>query len=142
MSDFTTRESEILTEFSHLKNWEDKYKKIIAWGKEIEKYPEDLYQEKFLVKGCQSQVWMNAKMENDKMIILADSDALIVKGLVSLLVKIYSGLTPHEILSHPPEFVNKLGFAQYLSPSRANGFSSMIKQIVLYATAFKALSKQ
>lgn len=141
MSNFKERENLIIADFENQKTWEDKYKKIINLGKELPTSPPDLHQEKFLIKGCQSQVWLKAELCEGKVILFADSDALIVKGLVAILVKLYSGLNADEILTNPPDFISKLGFSQHLSPSRANGFSSMIKQIFLYATAFKALSK-
>ncbi|MEM7646137.1 MAG: SufE family protein [Pseudomonadota bacterium] len=132
------RQQEIIDEFNQLKSWEDRYKQIIKIGKGLEKLPEDLYQEKFLVKGCQSQVWLHAhKNEQGQMILQADSDAMIVKGLVALLLRAYSGLTPQEVLEAPPEFIQQLGFQESLSPSRANGLLSMIKQIMLYAQAFQ-----
>ncbi|MCB0378675.1 MAG: SufE family protein [Bdellovibrionales bacterium] len=138
MTESQKRQKTLVDEFSQCKDWESRYKKIIAMGKSLEKLDESLYQEKFLVKGCQSQVWLHAHLDSHgKVILQADSDALIVKGLVSLLLNIYSGLTPDEILSTSPDFIKELGFQKHLSPSRANGFLSMIKQIMLYAQAFK-----
>ena len=115
------RQQAIIEEFSQLSGWEERYKNIM----------------KFLVKGCQSQVWMHAHLNDDKKMILeGDSDAMIVKGLVALLLRAYSGLTPQEILKSSPKFIEELGFKDHLSPSRANGFLSMLKQIHLYAQAF------
>ena len=112
-------------------------------GKELPPLPEDYYDSKFLVKGCQSQVWLHASLnENGEMIIQADSDALIVKGLVALLIKVYSGLTPDKILKQPPQFIEELGFGQFLSPSRANGFLSMISDNVFVATVYIGEVKQ
>lgn len=131
------RQESIVAEFQKIQGWEDRYKKIIQIGKELPPFPGELYQDKFLVKGCQSQVWMHASVdEQGQMFIQADSDALIVKGLVALLLKVYSGLKPQEILKSPPIFIEKLGFKDYLSPNRTNGFLSMVKQIMLYAQAF------
>ncbi len=137
MESIEARQSAIVKEFSQMKSWEDRYKKIIAMGKELPEQDPTFYDDKFLVKGCQSRVWLHASLENGKVVLKADSDAMIVKGLVSILLKVYSGLTPTEILSTPPTFIEELGFKSYLSPSRANGFLSMTKQIMLYATAFK-----
>lgn len=131
------RQAEIVNEFSQIKSWEDRYKKIIAMGKDLPAQEESFYDDKFLVKGCQSRVWLHAELNNGRVILKADSDAMIVKGLVSILLKVYSGLTPKEILTTPPNFIEELGFKNYLSPSRANGFLSMIKQIMLYAQAFQ-----
>jgi cysteine desulfuration protein SufE len=105
-------------------------------------FPEQLRTEQNIVKGCQSQVWLSAELNDQgQMILHGDSDALIVKGLVGLLLKVYSGATPAEILVTPPEFLRALGFEGNLSPSRANGLHSMLKQIKLYATAFDYLIK-
>lgn len=129
-----SNQKQIVDEFTQLQSWEDRYKKIIQIGKELPKLPEEFYDPKYLVKGCQSQVWMIAKKTDDgKMQILADSDALIVRGLVALLLKAYANLTPQEILQAPPVFIEELGFKDYLSPSRANGFLAMVKQIMLFA---------
>lgn len=124
----------IIDEFNRIQSWEDRYKKIIQIGKELPKMSSEYYDEKFLVKGCQSQVWMMAQLREDgKMQIFADSDALIVRGLVALLLKAYADLTPQEILQAPPRFIEELGFKDYLSPSRANGFVAMVRQIMLFA---------
>lgn len=132
------RQQELVAVFSGMNDWEDRYKKIIAIGKELPAMDESMYDDKFLVKGCQSRVWLHANLSDAGTVVLqADSDAMIVKGLVSILLKVYSGVTPAEILATPPTFIEELGFQSYLSPSRANGFLSMVKQIMLYATAFK-----
>ena len=137
------RQQEIVSEFESLGGWEARYKHIIKIGKDLPKLEDDFYQEKFLVKGCQSQVWLHAGLnKKGEMELKADSDAMIVKGLVRLLLRAYSGLTPKEVLSSPPTFIDKLGFKESLSPSRANGFLSMVKQIMLYAQAFSMTSQQ
>lgn len=136
------RQQDIVKEFEALGGWEDRYKHIIKIGKDLPKLDENLYDEKFLVKGCQSQVWLHASLnEQGEMLIQADSDAMIVKGLVSLLVRTYSGLKPKEVLESPPTFIKDLGMQDHLSPSRANGFLSMVKQIMLYAQAFALTAK-
>lgn len=137
------RSDEIVTEFSKLNDWEARYKKIIELGKSLPDLPENLRTEESKVKGCQSQVWLHAQL-NDKGEIefQGDSDALLVKGLVALLLKIYSGSTPEEILTTPPEFLKSIGFEGNLSPSRANGLFSMIKQIRYFATAFAMLAQR
>lgn len=132
------RQQQLVSEFSQLASWEDRYKKIIQIGKALPALSEEFHDDKYLVKGCQSQVWLHASLDDQgKMQLVGDSDALIVKGLVALLIQVYSGLPPAEVLETPPKFVEELGFAEYLSPSRANGFLSMIKQIKLYAQAFQ-----
>ncbi|WP_374080359.1 SufE family protein [Bdellovibrio bacteriovorus] len=136
------RQNKIIQDFSALTQWEDRYKKIIEMGKALPEMPENLKTEQNAVKGCQSQVWLSANLnEQGQMMLQGDSDALIVKGLVGLLLSVYSGATPSEILATPPEFLKALGFEGNLSPSRANGLHSMLKQIKLYATAFDYLLK-
>lgn len=140
MSAVAERQKQIIAEFGSVKSWEERYKKVIDLGKTLPKLPAELYDDKYLVKGCQSRVWLHAQRTPDgKVDLLADSDAMIVKGLVAILLKVYSGSTPDDILSNPPHFISELGFQSHLSPSRANGLMSMVKQIMLYATAFKAL---
>lgn len=137
------RGDQISAEFAKLNSWEDRYKKIIALGKALPDLPENMRTEEVKVKGCQSQVWLHAKL-NDKGEIefQGDSDALLVKGLVALLLKVYSGSTPEEIITTPPDFLKTIGFEGNLSPSRANGLFSMLKQIRYYAAAFGMLKNQ
>lgn len=140
MSTVAERQKEIIAEFGSIKSWEERYKKVIDLGKTLEKLPEEFYDDKYLVKGCQSRVWLHAqKSPKGKVQLIADSDAMIVKGLVAILLKVYSNATADDILANPPQFISELGFQSHLSPSRANGLMSMVKQIMLYATAFKAL---
>jgi len=142
MSLIAERQKQIIHEFSALTEWEDRYKKIIDMGRHLPEMPEELKTEENKVKGCQSQVWMFASLNSQgKMLIQGDSDALIVKGLVAVLLRVYSGATPDDILQSPPEFLKSLGFESHLSPSRANGLHSMLKQIRLYATAFAYVLK-
>lgn len=142
MSLIQDRQNQVIQDFSALSQWEDRYKKIIELGKALPPFPEELRVEQNIVKGCQSQVWLSAKLDNQgNMVIHGDSDALIVKGLVALLLKVYSGTPPAEVLVTPPEFLRALGFEGNLSPSRANGLHSMLKQIKMYATAFDYLLK-
>jgi cysteine desulfuration protein SufE len=140
MSTVKERQDQIVKDFSGLASWEEKYKKVIDLGKTLPALPQEFYDDKFLVKGCQSRVWLHAQKKPDGNIeLLADSDAMIVKGLVYLLVGVYSDATAQDILSNPPQFISELGFQSHLSPSRANGLMSMVKQIMLYAAAFKAM---
>ncbi len=140
MSAVAERQKQLIAEFGSMKSWEERYKKVIDLGKTLPKLPPEIYNEKYLVKGCQSQVWLHAqRTAAGNVQLLADSDAMIVKGLVAILVQVYSDATPSDILDNPPQFISELGFQSHLSPSRANGLMSMVKQITLYATAFKAL---
>ncbi len=128
--------------FETISNWEDRYKKIIEIGKKASSLPDHDKKEELKVKGCQSQVWLKAEMKpNGEIHFEGDSDALIVKGLVSILIQVYSESRPEEILTTPPDFLNELGFSQNLSPSRANGLNAMIKQMMYYAKAFQILSQ-
>jgi cysteine desulfuration protein SufE len=135
----TERQEEIVKVFDELLEWEDKYKKIIDIGKSLPSLDESIKTDKYKLSGCQSQVWINAKLTDGKIIFEADSDAAIVKGLVAILVRVYSNETPEEILSHPPEFLQKIGIDKHLSPTRKNGLGAMMKQIQLYAAVFKSL---
>ena len=122
-------ENEIVNEFSIFDDWLDKYEYIIELGKSLEEYPEDRKTDDKLVKGCQSRVWIDFKVEDGKIFFNADSDAIITKGIISLLVRIYSGRTPQEILSSDFSVVEKIGLKENLSPTRANGLVSMIQMI-------------
>ncbi len=128
----------ILQEFSKIPDWEARYKRLIDLGKELPPMAEENKTEINKVRGCQSQVWLWAKFEGDKVIFEADSDASITKGIVALLVKVYSQSTPDEILLTKPDFLTELGIREHLSMSRANGLNAMLKQITIYAMAFKA----
>jgi len=136
--DINQRIKKIVEEFNQFKNWEDRYKHLIDFGKHLETLPENYRLEENKVKGCQSQVWLYATLEDDKIKLYADSDASIVKGIVALLVYVYSESTPDEILNTKPNFIEEIGLKEHLSMSRANGLTSMVKQISFYAMAFKA----
>jgi cysteine desulfuration protein SufE len=137
MNSLKERSDAITADFLKANDWESRYKILIAMGKALPDLPENLKTEEAKVKGCQSQVWLHAHRDaHGKIIFQGDSDALLVKGLVALLLKIYSGSTPQEILTTPPEFLKAIGFEGNLSPSRANGLFSMIKQIRFFAMAF------
>lgn len=130
---------QVVKDFSGL-DWEKKYEKIIEYGKLWPGLPETEKIEDLKVKGCQSQVWIKAELDSEKKITFrGDSDALIVKGLVAIVLKIYSGESPEIILKTEPLFLREIGFDSGLSPSRTNGLYSMIKQIKYYATAFQYL---
>lgn len=128
----------IIKEFSLFEDWTDRYKYIITLGSRIDDLPDEDYVDENLVKGCQSKVWLTATMQNDLLIFKADSDASITKGLVALMIRFYSNQTPDEILMNNPDFLKKIGLAEHLSPTRANGLASMVKQMKIYAMAFKS----
>ena len=123
----TAVEEDIIEEFAEFDEWLDKYEYIIDLGKSLDSYPEDKKTDEHLIKGCQSRVWLDAKMENGVLVFNADSDAIITKGIISLLIRIYSGRTPEEILSSDFSVVEKIGLKENLSPTRANGLVSMIQ---------------
>lgn len=133
-------QDQIVSEFENYTEWEDKYKRIIELGRELPSIDESIKTDKYKLSGCQSQVWINARLDGNKIIFEADSDAAIVKGLIALLIKVYSNHSPDEILSNPPEFVKKIGIDNHLSPTRKNGLAAMMKQIQMYAVAFKTIT--
>lgn len=141
MESLQDRAEKIKAEFAAFPGWEERYRHLIEMGKSWPSLPEEMKTETHLVKGCQSQVWLHAKMEGPLLVLQGDSDALIVKGLVATLLRVYSSAPPQEILAFPPQFLKDLGFEGNLSPSRANGLHSMLKQIRHYALAFDYLSK-
>lgn len=122
-------ENEIISEFSMFDDWLDKYEYIIDLGKSLDSFPESSKTDEKLIKGCQSRVWLDWKTEDGKLYFQADSDAIITRGIISLLIRIYSGRTPGEILSSDFSVVEKIGLKQNLSPTRANGLLSMIDTI-------------
>ena len=131
-------QNRIIKEFSLFEDWTERYKYIIKHGDKLETLPEEDRVKNNLVKGCQSQVWLTAELKGDKVHFKADSDAAITKGLVSLMVRLYSDQTPEEIISVNPDFISKIGMQQHLSPTRANGLASMVKQMKIYAMAYKS----
>ncbi len=134
-------ENEIIEEFSNFDDWMDKYNYIIEYGKNLPKIEEQYKTKSNLIEGCQSQVWLNAELENGKIIFKADSDAIITKGIVGLLIRTLTDQTPDDILNAKLDFVEKIGLKEHLSPTRANGLTAMIKQMKLYALAFKTKMK-
>jgi cysteine desulfuration protein SufE len=136
------KQAELIARFNAIPSWEDRYREIIRLGRALPAFPEEQRLDKNKVKGCQSQVWMHARAEGGCVLYVADSDAAIVKGLVSLVLEVYSGHTFDEIIATPATFVDALGLGQHLSQSRANGLSAMLKQVKLYALAFKAIVNQ
>ena len=128
----------IIDEFSGFDDWLDRYQLLIDLGGEQEPLADEYKTDNNLIEGCQSRVWLHADLVDGKVEFRAESDALIVKGIVALLMKVYSGRTPDEILENDPYFVEAIGLKEHLSPTRGNGLVAMIKQMKLYALAFKA----
>ena len=137
MADIKEIQDEIIYEFTGFDDWLDRYQLLIDLGSEQEPLPEEYKTDNNLIEGCQSRVWLQADVVDGKVVFRAESDALIVKGIVALLIKVYSGHTPDEILSTEPYFVEAIGLKEHLSPTRSNGLVAMIKQMRLYALAFK-----
>lgn len=135
-------QKEIVEEFQFLPDWEEKYGEIIRLGKKLPEYPEEYRNDKYKVKGCQSQVWLHPKFKDGKIHFDADSDAMIVKGLIALLMRVYNNRTPQEILDNPPDFLTEIGIDNHLSPTRKNGLGAMMKQIQMYAVAFKSINQE
>ncbi|MGB0575001.1 MAG: SufE family protein [Alphaproteobacteria bacterium] len=127
----------IIDEFSLFDDWVDRYEYIIELGKALEGLPEECQTEQFRVKGCQSQVWFRAHDSYGRIIYEADSDAMIVRGLVALLLRVYSNRLPDEILATPPDFFDAIELGSHLSGSRANGLHAMVNHIHSYAQSFK-----
>lgn len=136
--DINDVQKRIIKEFSLFSDWTERYKYIIKHGEKLEPLSEADYIDDNLVKGCQSRVWLVSELKDDKIIFRADSDAAITKGLVSLVVRLYSDQTPQDILAVNPDFISEIGMEQHLSPTRANGLASMVKQMKLYAMAYKS----
>lgn len=133
------RIDQLSKEFDSFESWEDKYKHIISRGKELAPLDEQYRVDSNKVKGCQSQVWLHASLQEDKCIrFQADSDASIVKGIIAILLSVYDKASPSEVLSTSPDFLDQIGLKQHLSMSRANGLNAMVKQIHFYAMAFQA----
>jgi len=131
-------QEEIIEEFSVFDDWMDKYSYLIEIGNDLDGFQEENRLDNNLIEGCQSRVWLHAELKDGKIYYTADSDAIIVKGIVALLVKVLSGRTPDEILENELTFVEKVGLKEHLSPTRSNGLVAMIKQMRLYALAYKA----
>lgn len=131
-------QDEIIEEFNGFDDWMDKYQLLIDLGNEQEELDAAYKTDVNLIEGCQSRVWLQADMEDGKIIFRAESDALIVKGIITLLIKVVSGHTPDEILDSELYFIEKIGLKEHLSPTRSNGLLAMVKQMRMYALAFKA----
>ena len=123
------KQASVIEDFSLYDQWLDKYEYLIELGKNLELFPEDKKTEDRLIKGCQSRVWLDARMDGGKVVFTADSDAIITKGIIALLIDVFSGRTPSEILSSDFSFIDAIGLRENLSPTRAGGLASMIERI-------------
>lgn len=130
---------ELVSEFAKCSEWEEKYTKLIKLGKSLEPLSDENRLEKFKVKGCQSQVWLVPSFNEGRVHFFADSDSVLVKGIIAILLKVYSGATPGEILDNKPDFLDVIGIRDHLSMNRSNGLASMIKQIQMYALVYKSM---
>jgi len=136
------RQDEIIEEFSGFDDWMDKYQLLIDMGNEQEPLDEKYKTESNLIDGCQSRVWLQADYADGKLHFSAESDALIVKGIVTLLIRVLSDATPKEILDADLYFIDKIGLKEHLSPTRSNGLVAMVKQMRMYALAFQTKEEQ
>ncbi len=131
-------QEEIIDEFSMFEDWMDRYEYIIELGKSLPLINEAYKIEENLIAGCQSKVWLHAEIEEDKINFTADSDAILTKGIVAILLRVFTNQKPKDILEAELYFVDEIGLKEHLSPTRANGLVSMIKQIKLYALAYQS----
>jgi cysteine desulfuration protein SufE len=131
-------QEEIIDEFSMFEDWMQRYEYIIELGKTLPLIDEQYKTDENIIKGCQSKVWLHAEQQDGMLAFTADSDAILTKGIIAILIRVFSGKTPDEILNADTHFIDEIGLKEHLSPTRANGLVSMIKQIKMYALAFSA----
>lgn len=138
----TEIQNEIIDEFAMFEDWMQRYEYMIELGKTLPLIDDQFRTDDNLIKGCQSKVWLHAEMVNNKVIFTADSDAIITKGIIAILVRVFSNQGPQEIIDAKTDFIDEIGLKEHLSPTRANGLVSMIKQLKMYAIAYQTqLSK-
>lgn len=131
-------QEEIIDEFSLFEDWMERYEYIIDLGKSLPLIDSEYKIDENLIKGCQSKVWLHSELQDERLVFTADSDAILTKGIVALLLRVYSNQPAAEILATNTDFIDQIGLKEHLSPTRANGLVSMIKQIKLYAIALQA----
>jgi cysteine desulfuration protein SufE len=131
-------QNEIIDEFSMFDEWDERYQYVIDLGKTLPLIEPQYKTDENVIKGCQSKVWLHGEEKDGKVIFTADSDAILTKGLIAIFIRVFSGQTPEAILAADTDFVDEIGLKEHLSPTRANGLVSMIKQIKMYALAFQA----
>ncbi len=132
-----TIKEELIDEFSMFEDWMERYEYMIELGKSLPIVEPQFKTDDNIIKGCQSKVWLHAELESDKIIFTADSDAIITKGIVAILIRVFSNQSPEIILKTNTEFIDEIGLKEHLSPTRANGLVSMIKKIKMYAVAYQ-----
>ena len=132
------KQEEIIDEFSMFDDWDERFQYIIDLGKSLPLISDEYKTDENTIKGCQSKVWLHAEKLDGKLAFTADSDAIITKGIIAILIRTFSGFSPQEILDADTKFIDEIGLKEHLSPTRANGLVSMIKQIKLYALAYQA----
>ncbi|OZV70947.1 SufE family protein [Winogradskyella aurantia] len=130
-------QKDIIDEFSMFDNWEDRYQYMIDLGKSLPLIDPKFKTEDHIIKGCQSKVWVHADMDDDKVKFTADSDAIITKGIIAILIRVFSNQHPKAIIEANTDFIDQIGLKEHLSPTRANGLVSMIKQLKMYAIAYQ-----
>ena len=142
INDFNETQQDIVDEFSVFDDWLDRYNYLIELGNDLPAIDPRYRTSEYLINGCQSKVWLHADLVNGRLVFDADSDAIIVKGIVALLVKLMNNRTPEEILDNDLFFIDEIGLRQNLSPTRSNGLLAMVKKMRLYAMAYRAREKQ
>lgn len=130
-------QKEIIDEFSMFEDWEERYQYMIDLGKDLPLIEEQYKTDFNIIKGCQSKVWVHAELKDDKIFFTADSDAIITKGIIAILIRVFSNQRPKDIIEANTDFIEKIGLKDHLSPTRANGLVSMIKQLKMYAIAYQ-----
>lgn len=130
-------QEDIIDEFSMFEDWEERYQYMIDLGKTLPLIDEQFKTDDNIIKGCQSKVWVHAEMNDDKVVFTADSDAIITKGIIAILIRVFSNQSPKDIIQADTTFIDDIGLKEHLSPTRANGLVSMIKQIRMYAIAYQ-----
>jgi cysteine desulfuration protein SufE len=137
MEPISAAQEEIVEEFSMFDDWMQRYEYMIELGKSLPLIEPQYKTDDYIIKGCQSKVWVHADLEKDKLVFTADSDAIITKGIIAILIRVFSHQHPDAILEADTAFIDQIGLKEHLSPTRANGLVSMIKQLKMYAIAFK-----
>lgn len=132
-----TIQADLIDEFSMFDDWMDRYEHMIDLGKSLPLINPKFKTEDNIIKGCQSKVWLHADLENEKVVFTADSDAIITKGIVAILIRVFSNQSPNTILNTNTNFIDEIGLKEHLSPTRANGLVSMVKKIKMYALAYQ-----
>lgn len=135
------KQEEVIDEFAMFDDWMQRYEYMIELGKSLPLIDDKYKIDENLIKGCQSKVWVHAELEGDKLVFTADSDAIITKGIVAILIRVFSNQHPSEIMEADTKFIDEIGLKEHLSPTRANGLVSMIKQLKMYAVAYQTQLK-